>query len=62
MMKRNTVWIMAVTFMLLCTACAGQNAETEGRENAVSLQETENADTTNTAVEKKHYQERKMFL
>ena len=33
--------------------CAGQNAETEGRENAVSLQETENADTTNTAVGKK---------
>lgn len=53
MMKRKTVWIMAVALMLLCTACAGQNAETEGRENAVSPQKTENTDTANTAVGKK---------
>lgn len=34
MMKHKTVWIMAAAFMFLCTACGGQNAETEGRGNA----------------------------
>lgn len=33
-MKHKTVRIMAAALMLLCTACGGQNAETEDRGNA----------------------------
>ena len=47
-MRRRMSWMVALIAAVSCTACSGQQAETENRDSTVFSAEIENVGTVNT--------------